>query len=270
MPSQQAPTPSTAGKVEGYRALTSSSATKTETPLQDVPQSIQVIPRSLIEDQAPIGMDEALQNVSAVQGTIRIQTPAYDNTLVRGFATDQWLDGMPVFYNPGARDGLINIERIEVLKGPNAVLYGGGGGTPPGGAINIVSKLPDSDPRVLTGLTIGSDAYVRGFTDLNQPLTSNGSVLFRVTGEYGDADSFVDVIETQDYAFNPTLTLDNKQGTRLTLQGRATKWAGPEYQGLPATGTVAGSFRIDPDLFIGPSNVPDSTSELQSVTATLD
>lgn len=260
----------TAGPVDGYRALTARSATNTDTPIEELPQSIQVIPRSIIDDQTALGIDDAVKNVSGVQGTYRLQTPAYDSAIIRGYFAEQWIDGLPVLYNPGYRDGLAHVERIEVLKGPNTLVSGGGLGIPIGGALNVVSKLPTPAPRMEVGATVGTDSYYRPYFDVNQPVAPDGSVLFRMTGEYLNAGSFVDEIETESYALHPTLTLDNKTSTRLILQGRVTRWEQPEYQGLPATGTVAGDFRIAPDLFIGPSNIPDSFSSLYGVTATLD
>lgn len=259
-----------AGPVDGYRAATAVSATKVATPIADLPQSMQVLPRSLLDDQMVLSVDEALQNVSGVTGTNRLQTPAYDSILIRGFTAEQWRDGMPVLYNPGHRDALAHVERIEVIKGPQAILYAGGAGAPTGGAVNVVSKLPHDRAARSAGLTVGSYGFVRSFFDVNQPLTDTGSALFRMTGEYGHADSFIDGIETDTYAISPTLLLTDKANTTFTLQGHVSRWQAPEYQGLPATGTVAGDFRIDPDLFIDPANIPDSFSELQSVTGTLD
>jgi iron complex outermembrane receptor protein len=262
--------PTTAGSVQGYRALTAVSATNVATPISDLPQSLQVVPRSVLDDQTVISVDEALQNVSGVTGTNRLQTPAYDSILIRGFAAEQWRDGMPVLYNPGHRDAMAHVERIEVIKGPQAILYSGGAGAPTGGAVNVVSKLPYDTAARVAGVTVGSHDFVRSFIDVNQPLTAEGSVLFRMIGEYGQAGSFIDAIETDTYAISPTLVFTDKADTTFTLQGHVTRWQAPEYQGLPATGTVAGGFRIDPDLFIGPANIPDSFSELQSVTGTLD
>lgn len=260
----------TAGPVQGYRALSAMSSTKTATPLEEIPQSIQVLPKSLLDDQRPIAIDEALRNVSSVQATNALQTPAYESTLIRGFAAEQWLDGMTVYYNAGWRDALTHIERIEVLKGPAAILYGGGAGAPVGGAINVISKLPTEKGFGEVGITVGSHSYARPYFDINQPLSANGTVLFRVTGEYLSANSFIDALESQNYSVNPTLVLTDKEATTLTIQGRFSRWSQQEYQGLPAIGTVAGPFRIDRDLFIGPSDLPKSFSEVQGVTMTLD
>ncbi len=177
---------------------------------------------------------------------------------------------MTVYYNAGNRDALANVERIEVLKGPAAILYGGGAGASVGGAINIVSKLPTDVAGGEFGFTFGSFSFLQPTFDINQPLSTDGTVLFRMTGEYTATDSFIDFIDTERYALNPTLTLTNKTDTTLTVQGRFNRWEQPEYQGLPATGTVFGAPFIDRELFIGPSNVPDSYSEVQGVTVTLD
>lgn len=262
----------TAGPVQGYRALSAMSSTKTATPIEQIPQSIQVVPKSVIEDQKPITVSEAIQNVSNVQGpnTRSIaDTQLYPYT-IRGFGAQAWLDGMVMPFSLGDRDAFANVERIEVLKGPAAILYGGGGGAPIGGAINIVSKLPTDRASGEFGFTFGSHNFLQPYFDVNQPLTSNGTVLFRVTGEYTATDSFIEVLEQDRYSINPTLTFTNKTDTTLTVQGRLSKSQQQTYQGLPVTGTIAGNFRIDREMFIGPADIPRGYSEVHGVTVTLD
>ncbi len=266
-------TVTTAGPVDGYRSLSAFSATKTATPIEQVPQSIQVIPKSVIADQNNVTVTEAIQNVSNVQGTNTLAigtTAATGQIAVRGFSAQQYLDGMNVLYNVGDRDSLVNVERIEVLKGPNAILYGGGAGSPLGGAINVVSKLPTDKASAEAGLTFGTNSYVQPYFDINQPLSADKTVLFRFTGAYTANDTFVDVVHQDRYSLNPTLTLTNKEDTTLTIQGRLSRFEQQGYEGLPAVGTVAGSFRLNPDLYIGPSNIPKSYTDVKSVTATFD
>jgi iron complex outermembrane receptor protein len=260
----------TAGPVDGYKALTSTSATLTETPLKEVPQSIQVLPRRLIDDQGITSIGEALKNVSGAVGQHPLQTPVYNTNYIRGFASEIYLDGMTTYIQSGDPNSFADVERIEVLKGPTAILYGGGSGTPLGGVINVVSKLPTADRFAEIGGTIGSEGYYAPYFDVNQPLNAEGTILFRGTGTYVKSGSEIDVIDTQRYSINPTLTLTNKSDTTFTLQGRISRWEQPEYQGLPAVGTVAGSFRLDRDLFIGNRDIPDSFSDTKSITATLD
>lgn len=260
----------TAGPIQGYRALTATTATRTPTPLEQIPQSIQVITRPLMNDQNNLTVSDALRNVSSVQGTNPLQTPAYNSTYIRGFAAEQWVDGLTTYYNPGNRDSLINAERIEVLKGPSAILYGGGVGSPVGGVINTVSKLPTDGAFYSGGLIVGSNSYYQPYFDVNQPLSSDGTVLFRMTGAYTGADSFVDVLETRAWSLFPTLMLTNRGDTKLVLQGQFSDWKQQEYQALPATGTLTGGFRIANSLFPGPAGIPKSYSRLNSGTLLLD
>ncbi len=93
-------TQTTAGPVSGYRALTSVSATKTDTPIERIPQAIAVVPRAVLDDQQPLGQMDALRNISAV-------TPMSANTFigyaykVRGFPADRYVDGLPNYYDGG-------------------------------------------------------------------------------------------------------------------------------------------------------------------------
>jgi len=262
----------TAGPVDGYRALSAMSSTKTATPIEQIPQSIQVIPKSVIAGQNNLTVSEAIQNASNVQGpnTLGIANTDFANSKIRGFKAEQWLDGLVVNYSTGDRDAFANVERIEILKGPAAILYGGGTGAPIGGAINIISKLPTDVAGGAFGVTFGSNSYARPYFDINQPISADGTVLFRVTGEYTSADSFVDVLEQDRYSFNPTLTLTNKTDTTLTIQARKSRYEQQAYPGLPVTGTVAGNFRLDRDLYIGDPDLPRSYSEVEGVTVTLD
>jgi iron complex outermembrane receptor protein len=157
-----------------------------------------------------------------------------------------------------------------VLKGPNAILYGGGNGAPIGGAVNVISKMPTSVASGEFGVTVGSDNYARPYFDINQPISGDGTALFRMTGEYTSKNSFIEVLESERYSINPTLTLTNKTDTTFTIQGRATHWEQQEYQGLPAVGTVAGDFDIRRTLFVGPDGAPDSITDIRGITTSLD
>jgi iron complex outermembrane receptor protein len=183
----------TAGPVSGYRALTSVSATKTGTPIERIPQAIVVIPRAVIDDQRPLTQSEALRNVSGVTGmpTNTFIGWAYK---VRGFAADRYVDGLPNYYDGGDNVSLVNTERIEVLKGPAGILYQGGIG-PVGGIINTVSKLPTPNRFAEAGVMTGSYGLWNSWVDVNQPLNTAGTVLFRFTGEAERSRDYVDVIE---------------------------------------------------------------------------
>lgn len=251
-----------------YRLQETEGATRTFTPIEEIPQSISVITRRLIDDQQVNTIAEALRNVSGVVINNDRLTPAFDNTRIRGFSAEQTIDGFTQYYNPGDRDSTVNIAHIEVLKGTNGLLYGGGSGSPVGGLIHIVTKRPQRDPALVVGGKLGPDNYQQIYVDLNRPLTDNA--LFRVTGEYTRSNSEIDVLDMQRYNINPTLLFTLNSRTDLTLNLRSSRWRQQDYQGLPATGTVRGDVALDPYQFLGPSDIPDSHSGFDSLGLRLD
>jgi len=252
----------------GYHVFSASSATRTDTKLMELSQSIQVIPRELIEDQQAITVAESLRNVSGVVPRTSGITPNFEPTLIRGFSAMQMIDGFYQNLNTGDQDSLVNIQQIEVIKGANSTLYNGGGGAPTGGVINLLSKVPEPEAFYEFGLKAGNYAFVQPYVDVNQPI--NGSLLFRLTGEYSHSNSHIGVLETERYNLNPSLLFTNNKTTSLIIQGKYSKWGQPDYQGLPATGTVTGDFRVNPNLYIGPSEIADSTSEFGAVWGTFN
>ncbi|MEM6999066.1 MAG: TonB-dependent siderophore receptor [Pseudomonadota bacterium] len=253
--------------INDYHTIDASSATLTTTPLTELPQIVTVIPRKLIDDQQNISISESLRNGSNITPNNDFQAPNGPQTLIRGVRAERLVDGLTEFNAAGDRDSIVNVERIEILKGANGVLFAGGSGSSPGGLINVISKMPHAKAEYSTGLRLGSNEFVQPFFDLNHPLTEQ--ILLRVTGEYTHARSQIDVIETERFNINPTLTLTNNDSTSLTLQGRVSRFHQPDYQGLPVAGTLNGNFRIDKNLFIGNRNIEDSRSEVTSIGATL-
>ena len=259
----------TAGPVSGYRALTAVSATKTDTPIEQIPQSIQVIPRSVIDDQRPLTQSEALRNVSGVTGmpTNTFMGFAYK---VRGFPADRYVDGLPNYFDGGDFVSLVNTERIEVLKGPSGTLYQAGL-NPVGGLINSVSKLPTPLRSYEAGVMAGGFGLWNPWFDVNQPLNSAGTVLFRMTGDFERSRDYIDVIEHQRYSLNPTLALSNNDGTRVTIQGRFTAREFQSYNGLPGAGTIDRSlFTIRDNLFPSTPDLPTTTTTYNGLTVRLD
>lgn len=150
------------GPVTGYRATRSATATRTDTALRDTPQSVQVVPREVLEDRQDVRLSDAIANVSNVQpgGTFQGRS---DTFVIRGFRTQTYaVDGVLMSpantFNVTQRD-LADVERIEVLKGPASVLYGRGD---PGGLVNIVTRRPTLQPS--GDLTVQGGSY--GFARL--------------------------------------------------------------------------------------------------------
>jgi iron complex outermembrane receptor protein len=176
------------GEQDEYLVPNATTATRTDTPILKIPQSIQVIPRQVLEEQQVTRLEEALQNSSSVvyNGT---DTGSDLNYSIRGF------DQAPVLQN-GFRQydfaeipEVANIERIEVLKGPASILYGE---IQPGGLINVVTKQPLSEPFYQTELQFGSDGLIRPQIDISGPLTDDKSLLYRLNAVYSRRDGFRD------------------------------------------------------------------------------
>ena len=189
------------GKAEGYLAVDSATATKTDTPLLDTPQSVHVVTREQIEDQAYKGIGDVLRYVPGV--TVGQGEGNRDQITLRGqnSTADFFLDGVRddvQYYR-----ALYNIERVEVLKGPYALIFGRGGG---GGIVNRVQKTPSAD-----GLFVGAEGSVNSFgawsaaLDVNAPISATGAL--RVNGFYEQLESHRDYVDGERYAVNPYVAL---------------------------------------------------------------
>jgi catecholate siderophore receptor len=194
----------------GYQADWVNSATRTATPLRDVPQSVTVVTQELMKDQLMQSVGDVVRyvpGISAHQGENN-----RDDVVIRGNRSSA------DFFVNGVRDDvayyrdLYNLERIEALKGPNAMIFGRGGG---GGVLNRVVKEPIFRPlHAFTGEGGGSD-HKRFTGDLNQQLGRTAAV--RLNGMFERSGSFRDGVDLDRGAVNPTLTLVARTGTRLTL-----------------------------------------------------
>ncbi|MDX2274335.1 MAG: TonB-dependent receptor [Hyphomonadaceae bacterium] len=257
------------GQRPSLAAPNATTATRTPTPIEEIPQSIQTITRTLIDEQDLQTPGDALANVSGVTSydstEVVIQSP-----LIRGFAAQYFTDGVLSYALPsGISDpgSLAGVERIEVAKGPASTLYGGGRGAPLGGVINFVSRTPGSDPRLSAGVRAGSFNTRGADLDLNAPL--GGEAGFRLSGSYEQADSYINVVEGERYAIYPSLVLAVSPDTRLTVRGQLSRIEQLEYSGLPVELT-APSLVVDRFAFAGAEDAPLTASENRLLTAQLD
>ncbi len=218
---------------EGYSVPNASTATRTDTPLRDIPQSIQVIPQQVLEDQQVVELNEALRNVSGVTFSGTSYGFTY-NFNIRGFENAPTLrDGFRQFENTGVPE-TTNLERVEVLKGPASILYGE---IQPGGVINLVTKKPLSQPFYEAEVQIGNYGFFRPRIDISGPLDSEEKVLYRLNAAYQSADSFLNYdTEIQRYFVAPTLTWKISDRTDLTVALEYTDDERPTEFGLFAVG----------------------------------
>ncbi|MEM8992101.1 MAG: TonB-dependent receptor plug domain-containing protein, partial [Pseudomonadota bacterium] len=255
-----------AGPVDGYRALTADSPTRTRTPIEEIPQSIQVIPRSVIEDQQADTVTEIIRNISGVQGVQgREDTQQLDgNFLIRGQFTEAYVNGRIAFFDQGLDpESTINIERVEVLKGPTSALFTGANGAPVSGILNIVEKTPEREAsRIIKGAAGRFDFFNAAF-DINQPLTDDGDFAFRITGDFRQSDDFVDQVNDRTFALFPTLRWDNEQ-TAVTLRGRYQRSNFNFYNGLPTDGPLVPAAGLSATDFVGALDQPDTVLQSYS------
>jgi len=219
----------------GYRVPNATSATRTDTPIRDIPQSIQVVPQQVLEDQQVQRVEDALENVSGVQQTVSSLNVA-TSFLIRGFETTNiYRDGLrdPTNFSSGSE--LANIDRIEVLKGPAAVLYGQG---ELGGLVNFVTKQPLPDPFYSVEGTVGNFNLYGGAIDLTGPLNDSRTLLYRLNVSGQRSDTFIDFSEIERYQIAPVLTWQIGKNTALTFEGDYQDRRYPSVPGLPAVGTV--------------------------------
>jgi len=198
----------------GYSVPNATSATRTDTPLRDIPQSIQVVPQQVLEEQQVTRIGDAARNVSGVT-----PKPGYagatDNYTIRGFEASNNLrngfrdDGFYSFTDPA------NIERVEVLKGPASVLYGQ---IEPGGVVNYVTKQPLNEPYYAGEFTVGSYDFYRPSIDISGPLNSDETLLYRLNVAYENSGSFRDFVDKELFIIAPVLSYKISDATTLTLE----------------------------------------------------
>ena len=239
-----------------YLAPETTTGTRTDTSLFDIPQTIQVLPEQLLEDQQVIRLEDAILNVpNAVRGNNA--GGGDDDFVIRGFEGTQVLrDGFRDASIAGAQAGLqelSNVERIEVLSGPASVLFGN---LEPGGAINLVTKRPLSEFFVETGVQLGSFEFVRPTLDISGPLTDDGNLLYRVNAAYEFSDGFRDFETDQERFFiAPVLEWRISDRTTLLLDLEYLDDRRPFDRGIPPIGDEVADIPLDtvlgePDDFV--------------------
>ncbi|MGI2909531.1 TonB-dependent siderophore receptor, partial [Tolypothrix sp. VBCCA 56010] len=217
------------GEQDGYRVPDASTATRTDTPLRDIPASIQVIPRQVIEDRNIERVQDALENVSGVTKGGNYGGTAAGAFVIRGFSQDG-------NFRNGLRDNGFNslsdfasIERVEVLKGPASVLFGQ---VEPGGIINLVTKQPLNEPYYSVEFTAENYNFYRPTFDISGPLNAEKTVLYRLNAAYQNSGSFRDFVDSERFFIAPALTWKIGSNTTLDLDFEYLQDDSPFDRGL--------------------------------------
>lgn len=208
--------------VEGYVTTVASTGTKMDVAIADVPQSVQVVGRALLDDRAIFDFAQAAtQNVSGVTRSQYDLTGAGISSAVtiRGFNlsyySNYFRDGIK-FPNYGISESG-DLEQIEVLKGPASVLYGR---AEPGGIVNLVTKKPVETPYYSMRITGGQYGFVRPQIDLGGPLNRNRSLRYRLNVAYEHADSFRDDVRGDRVFVAPVISWSPNAGTSIKASGQ--------------------------------------------------
>jgi iron complex outermembrane receptor protein len=252
------------GPVNGYVARRSDSATKTDTPLIETPQSVTVVTRQQMTDQAAQSVGQALRYTASVLAETRLSSGRYDSAFIRGFGGSGGgagfinnLDGLR--YQRGVNFLVPSyepwgLERVEVLRGPSSVVFGQ---VKPGGIVNMVSKRPKDETHGEVQIQTGSFQRAQMAFDIGGPVDPEKTWLYRVVGLGRAADTQVDFTREERIFVAPSVTYRPNGATNFTLM--ASFQRDPEtgfYGFIPAVGTVLPSRagRIRSEFFPGEPN----------------
>lgn len=242
------------GPVVGYVAKRSATGTKTDTPLIETPMSISVITRDQMDAQGIQTVEQALRYTAGVLTEVTGYDLRYASLNIRGFDATLYRDGLRVFKSGTYGDWLTDpqgIERVEVLKGPAAVLYGQGG---PGGLVNQISKRPTEAPINDVMVTAGNHNRYQTAFDFGRSLNQDGTLLFRVNGLARDSKTQTKHSQDDRLYIAPALTWKPSANTTLTLLADVTRDRMTPKSWWPnrsLLSTYAGGQSIPVDAFAG-------------------
>lgn len=240
------------GPVKGYVATRSASGSKTDTPIVETPQSVSVVTSDQIANQKAVSVADALSYTPGISTQSQSFSRMVDDVTIRGFdaagpSGNLLRDGMK--YQSAVYDLATEpygLERLDVLRGASSMLYGQ---LAPGGVINGISKRPTDTPLHELNVEYGSYDRKQVSGDSSGPLNADGTLLYRLTGLYRDADNWVKDTPDDKIYIAPALTFKPDEATQLTLlanyQHVKTRFSTPLYLRDVASG------RIPRDLFLG-------------------
>jgi len=214
-----------------YTRTNASTATKSNLPIMQTPISAQIIPRAIIKDQQAIQIEDVIKNVSGVFPGFTFGGLA-EEFMIRGFNTGfvSYRDG---FLFPAARLSLANIERVEVVKGAAANLYGR---IEPGGMINLITKRPQAQSYYSLNQQFGSYGQYQTLVDATGALNKDGTLLYRINFEYLNKDSFRDFGFHERAFVAPSLTWKITPKTQFDLDFMYSNEKFMEDYGVVAVG----------------------------------
>ncbi|WP_414530109.1 TonB-dependent siderophore receptor [Nodularia chucula] len=255
---------------EGYNPSEASTATRTDTPLRDIPASIQVVPRQVIEDRKVTRLGEALETVSGVTAASSSagQTTGGTN-FIRGFAQiGSFRNGFPQGNEFNTLEPIGTIEQVEVLKGPASVLFGQ---VEPGGIVNTVTRQPLSDPYYRLEFQAGNRNFFQPILDFSGPLTTDKKVLYRFIAGYEVQDGVQEFINTDHISVAPSITINFSERTNLNLYYEFARTSGNIADNAPpAVLRTDGSILTPRNFFASYPNTSEGSYQSQKIGYTLN
>ena len=261
---------SATGPVQGYLASRSATGIKTDTPLNEIPQSISVVTADRVTDQGAATIQQTLRYVPGVFADAYGPDSRGDFPRVRGSDPDIYLDGMRLVdsfkFNEARIDPYL-LSRIEVLRGPSSVLYGN---TTTAGIINLVSKRPQEEANREIGVQYGSFNRKQIQTDMTGKLTADGEWLYRFVAIGRDSDYQTDFVKDNRIAIAPALTWRPSKNTTWTVLGLyQNDLTGSSTAFLPMEGTLfpGPNGRIPVNRFVSDPSIDKYQTKTRSVSS---
>jgi len=234
-----------------YSATESSSAMKSELPILLTPQSVAIVPRAVLQDQKILTLDEAVRNVSGVTTDFGFNGSTEPLLILRGFTSVSMtamgaMSGSSTYYLDGTKvqglpANMANVQSVEVVKGPESVLYGR---SEPGGLVNVVTRPIEDQPSYALEVTGSSYSTARTLGEVSGPLNHNHTLFGRLAASWLQNRSNRDFVRdkiasvTGDIAWRPTA------GTQVGLMLDYTNQAYRNDYGIPADVTTGRPYNL--------------------------
>ncbi|WP_442845106.1 TonB-dependent siderophore receptor [Leeuwenhoekiella sp. H156] len=219
---------------KSYKNNLTFAATKTATPIKDIPQAVSYVTKEVFADQQAYRVNDIIKNISGVN-----MYSYYDDFTFRGFRSgDTYINGLRVVGLFGPEPLLANIERVEVIKGPASAMFGN---SIPGGVMNRVTKKPLEQDRKAINFTLGSFNTLRTTADFTGPINDSKTLLYRLNLAYENSDSFRDLQEKKSYVIAPSISFLPTDKTRINFDLVITRFDGKLDRGQPIFGATSGS-----------------------------
>jgi iron complex outermembrane receptor protein len=213
--------------------------TKTQSPIKDIPQTISVVSRQLMQDRMDHSLNDMIENIAGVN-----LFSDYQEYTIRGFRAEipRLINGLRTYNATLVPPLLANIERVEVIKGPASVLYSN---SDPGGLINMVTKKPLAEKLFIASASFGSWNDGRLAADMTGPINKKQSLLYRLNTAYRTTGSFRDQLFDKSFQLAPSVSYTPNNKLSLNLDLSVSKTNSVVDRGQPG-------LQNDPDLHSTP------------------